>query len=411
MYNNVLVFIVGGGSGTRSEMHIFQVSCQFRLSGDAPRTFFFYNFIVLFQCQSISAVQIVEDLKTLRSGKEVTQTRVVNGAVTKKSSNTESYHQYTQDSDFETSVPLNDETSSTSSDRYEKDVFVLNHCFDDIEKFIARLQHTAAAARELERRIFNRKSKKRDPGEGLLTLRTKPPHEKEFMDIFSKFKLSFNLLAKLKAHIHDPNAPELVHFLFTPLALIVDASHDADYDVKIPDRVIDPLLTREAINLLINCVTSKETELWRSLGEAWTIPREQWKGHVGAYHPVFFDGWSPDFSMVDESDGIRIITPPKLTRHVEPPQFTTEYEYDPKYNPPASPGFRDFSVRSDISNDSIERTNANATHDQSSTLGWLEDIQTRHGRIAQVTYPRTANNDKELSVVRGEFIEVSGWKC
>lgn len=25
MYNNVLVFIVGGGSGTRSEMHIFQV--------------------------------------------------------------------------------------------------------------------------------------------------------------------------------------------------------------------------------------------------------------------------------------------------------------------------------------------------------------------------------------------------
>ncbi|XP_037025318.1 epidermal growth factor receptor kinase substrate 8-like isoform X2 [Bradysia coprophila] len=379
MYNNVLVFIVGGGSGARSEMHIFQ-------------------------CQSISAVQIVEDLKMLRSGKLVSQHREPNTAVTKKPSNTESYHQYTQDSDFETNAPLNDETSSTSSDRYEKDVFVLNHCFDDIEKFIARLQHTAAAARELERRIYNRKSKKRDPGEGLLTLRTRPPHEKEFMDIFSKFKLSFNLLAKLKAHIHDPNAPELVHFLFTPLALIVDASHDTEYDVKIPERVIDPLLTREAINLLINCVTSKETELWRSLGEAWTVPRDQWKGHVGAYHPVFFDGWSPDFSMVDESDGIRIITPPKLTRHAEPPQFSTEYEYDPKYNPPASPGFRDFSVRSDISNDSIERTNA--THDQSSTLGWLEDIQSRHGKIAQVTYPRTANNDKELSVVRGEFIEI-----
>lgn len=110
--------------------------------------------------------------------------------------------------------------------------------------------------------------------------------------------------------------------------------------------------------------------------------------------------------MLDESDGIQIVTPPKLTRHAEPPQFTTEYEYDPKYNPPASPGFRDFSVRSDISNDSIERTVV--THDQSSTLGWLEDIQSRNGKIAQVTYPRTANNDKELSVVRGEFIEVSG---
>lgn len=355
------------------------------------------------QCQSISAVQIVEDLKLLRSGKIVTQHREVNTVATKKASNTESYHHYPADSDFDTSAILNDETSSTSSDRYERDVFVLNHCFDDIEKFIARLQHTAAAARELERRIYNRKSKKRDPGEGLLTLRTKPPHEKDFMDIFSKFKLSFNLLAKLKAHIHDPNAPELVHFLFTPLALIVDASHDTEYDLKIPERVIDPLLTREAVNLLVNCVTSKETELWRSLGEAWTIPKDQWKGHVGAYHPVFFDGWSPDFPLLDELDGIRIVTPPKLTRHVEPPQFTTEYEYDAKYNPPASPGFRDFSVRSDISNDSIERT----AHDQSSTLGWLEDINSRNGKIAQVTYPRTANNDKELSVVRGEFLEVS----
>lgn len=79
--------------------------------------------------------------------------------------------------------------------------------------------------------------------------------------------------AKLKAHIHDPNAPELVHFLFTPLALIVDASHDTHYKPNIPSRVVSPLLTRDAINLLMNCVTSKETELWHSLGDAWLIPR------------------------------------------------------------------------------------------------------------------------------------------
>ena len=191
----------------------------------------------------------------------------------------------TDDTDSELGV--NDETSSTSSEKYERDVTVLNHCFDDIEKFIARLQHAAAATRELERRKRSRRSKKKDPGEGLLTLRTRPPHEKEFIDIFSKFKLSFNLLAKLKAHIHDPNAPELVHFLFTPLALIVDASHDTCYDPNLPARVVEPLLTRDAVNLLHNCVTSKEMELLRSLGDAWMIPRDKWKGHHhNGYHPV-----------------------------------------------------------------------------------------------------------------------------
>ena len=111
------------------------------------------------------------------------------------------------------SLKNNSDCSSTSSDRYERDVNVLNRCFDDIEKFIARLQHAAAAFRELEKRRRSRKSKKKDLGDGMLSVRAKPPPEQEFVDIFQKFKLSFNLLAKLKAHIHDPNAPELVHFL------------------------------------------------------------------------------------------------------------------------------------------------------------------------------------------------------
>ena len=34
------------------------------------------------------------------------------------------------------------------------------------------------------------------------------------------------------------------------------------------------LINKNAVDLLINCLTSKESELWHSLGEAWYVPRE-----------------------------------------------------------------------------------------------------------------------------------------
>ncbi|CAH1103623.1 unnamed protein product [Psylliodes chrysocephalus] len=391
LYNNILVFIVSNSNPSHSpEMHIFQ-------------------------CQSISAQDLVEDLNQLRMGKALTRSRKSSipppshkppqNVISPSREVTRDYH----GSDSELTAN-NDDSSSTTSEKYERDVTILNHCFDDIEKFIARLQHAAAAARELERRRKTRKTKKRDMGDGMLTMRTKPPPEKEFVDIFQKFKLSFNLLAKLKAHIHDPNAPELVHFLFTPLALIVEAAHDTYFDQHIPHNVISPLLTREAVNLLMNCVTSKETELWHSLGSAWLIPRDQYKGHVPSYHPVFMDGWSPEYPVVDET---------------ETKSYQHEVQYGGDYNdyPSSSQDMyernnshhhqpdKDIaatlgeSTRSDISADSIERNGEERGFGRNQE-SFLEDLQNRGANIVQVTYPRTANNDKELTVVRGEFLEI-----
>ncbi|XP_049844837.1 epidermal growth factor receptor kinase substrate 8-like protein 2 isoform X2 [Schistocerca gregaria] len=477
IYNNILVFVVGDErherAGQRSEMHIFQ-------------------------CQTVSAQELVEDLKMLRVGKIPPgrqsrhippppatpppeppsngisvreQVSVFNAAAHQSESRGVPHAElasgmYPQRDD----MPLNDDSSSTSSEKYERDVTILNHCFDDIEKFIARLQHAAAASRELERRRRTRKSKKKDLGDGMLTMRAKPPPEAEFVDIFQKFKLSFNLLAKLKTHIHDPNAPELVHFLFTPLALIVDASHDTHYGPNLPAKVVSPLLTQEAVNLLMNCVTSKETELWHSLGDAWRIPSNQWKSYVAPYHPVFLDGWSPEYPVTDEHSGplsssveekrthpedMRAAThEPDLRdqhyHHREPERDDSHYSSDyfdyeqQDASPPdpnryyssrtdrysrderersQSPGGsdrdfsavpsmggvpmspRDISSRSDISADSIERTGGGREIHRDQAR-WLEDLRSRGAKIVQVTYPRTANNDKELTVVRGEFLEV-----
>lgn len=80
------------------------------------------------------------------------------------------------------------------------------------------------------------------------------------------------------------------------------------------------------------------------------------------------------------------------------------------------PLIRDFSTRSEISIDSIERNGGaamtsierapSASGLDHSTEAWIEELQARDAKICQVTYPRTANNEKELTVVRGEFLEI-----
>lgn len=140
---------------------------------------------------------------------------------------------------------------------------MLNHCFDDIEKFIIRLQQAVtgqAALRELQAgpKRGSKSSKKMasnnqlaHPAGGgssrdlqalassppcissselaMLKARARGPSEDDYFEILSKFKLAFNLLAKLKGCIHEPNAPELVHFLFTPLAIIIDSARNGKY--------------------------------------------------------------------------------------------------------------------------------------------------------------------------------------
>ena len=438
MYNNILVYIVGhppGESPMPSEMHIFQ-------------------------CVNVRAVDVVEDLKNRDGGRRALPhaggTGGGGGAGGRQEIDVGDLQPYDSSGEptrvhAQLSAQLEeggsggggaagnrsrqsnfDETSSTSSDKYEREVTVLNRCFDDIEKFIARLQHAAAAFRELEMRRRGRKSKKKDHGDGMLSMRAKPPPEREFVDIFQKFKLSFNLLAKLKAHIHDPNAPELVHFLFTPLALIVDASHDSHYGPNLPSKVVSPLLTANAVDLLINCLTSKESELWHSLGEGWYIPAEEWKGYVSPYKPVFMDGWSPAYVDDGGGDVGKGQGNPEVDQYDGVPAHHGDTDSDPRRAHPHrggggdGRGGHDYVDRrnSDMSADSSQNNGHGHHHNhhhaapppppqprpesrfESHQRAFLDDLADRGCHVVQVTYPRTANNEKEMTVVRGEFLEV-----
>lgn len=436
LYNNIFIFIVVEDPKRNyqnpTEMHIFQ-------------------------CLRISAKDVVEDVKLFMSGKGVPG----RGRAARASRGehippppeepapepplANGYRGDFSDSEVRgeargprserSSVSHNDDVSSTSSEKYERDVAILNSCFDDIERFIARLQHTAAATRELERRRRSRKSKKKDIGDGLLSMRAKPPPEREFVDIFQKFKLSFNLLAKLKVHIHDPNAPELVHFLFTPLALIVDASKDSNYGPNLPSKVLSPMLSLDAVDLLTNCLSSRETELWHSLGDTWVIPKNMWKYNVPPYQPVFSSGWAPEL-LEDNRERSNILasevaSEAKRTRAEEirnaqreaemrqgrhrGDEYGSDYYDSDRREASPTPGryYADRprsmtppleypqGARSDISQDSMDQPTFEKHQRQ-----WLAELKSRGAKIVQVTYPRTANNDKELTVVRGEYLEV-----
>jgi len=408
MYNNIVIYIVGHGAEdaglSPNEMHIFQ-------------------------CVNVSARDVVEDLKSFKQGRY----RLADKSPQISPNDMKPGYEGSQVSprmhaQLEAREKF-DETSSTSSDKYEKDVNILNRCFDDIEKFIARLQHAAAAFRELEKRRRSRKSKKKDLGDGMLSMRAKPPPEREFEDIFQKFKLSFNLLAKLKAHIHDPNAPELVHFLFTPLALIVDASHDSHYGPNLPSKILGPLLNKNAVDLLINCLTSKESELWHSLGEAWYVPREQWKGFVPPYKPVFMDGWSPammddfgtasngggrgkfegdDSTLNDHSDSEHGGGTPAMMYRESERRTPSETDFQMNNNRHhAGGGMNQHSPNSESADsEGPERTGDELMRWERAQRNFMMDLMNKGTKMVQVTYPRTANNEKELSVSRGEYLEV-----
>ncbi|ESO91242.1 hypothetical protein LOTGIDRAFT_209595 [Lottia gigantea] len=157
----------------------------------------------------------------------------------------------------------------------------------------------------------------RDAIYGNFAYRYRSPPVRDFTDIFQKMKLSINLLAKLKPYINAPNSPELVHFLFTPLSLVFDASRDPTIrHLNLSESAIVPMLTAAAKDLLLNCLTSKEIELWKLLGRNWTMTVDEWKGLLPFYTPKFYDGWEPSPSLYPSVEASQP-SPTTVTSNIE----------------------------------------------------------------------------------------------
>ncbi|XP_051979244.1 epidermal growth factor receptor kinase substrate 8-like protein 2 isoform X2 [Xyrauchen texanus] len=266
-------------------------------------------------------------------------------------------------------LPQDPDSSLKLTQRIEKDVQILNCALDDIEIFVARLNKAAEAFTQLNQRNRSKKNKKRGPAEGMLTLRAKPPSEGEFIDCIQKLKLSFNLLAKLKKHIQNPTASELVHFLFGPLELILQSCGSPE----LPRAVISPHLSRDSVDFLRGNLTPKEATIFELLGEGWTRPRADWPKDQCAplYVPKFRNGWEPPVELFRTS--------PWETESAGLPKSPMQSEYRKE---------EFFGSQSSLS--------SNGSYSSSPAAR----------KYAKIRYHFVARNANELSVLQDEILEV-----
>jgi len=193
--------------------------------------------------------------------------------------------------------------------KIHRDVEMLNYSIDDIESTVTALNKAAEASRELQLMRMEAENKKGSKSKGsskkssknksgtmekgirMLKARARLPSPEHFIDCFQKFKFCFNLLTKLKGHLENPNAVELVHFLFQPLDTILQACPITG----LAQSVQFPLLTKETLDWFDNCLTTVETRMHGSLGQYWNKCRADFpKDHFfPPYIPVFKSGWEP----------------------------------------------------------------------------------------------------------------------
>ncbi|XP_038866589.1 epidermal growth factor receptor kinase substrate 8-like protein 3 isoform X1 [Salvelinus namaycush] len=252
-------------------------------------------------------------------------------------------------------APVSPPRPYTETDR---NVDIVNHVFNDIEIFMGQVAAAAAKAEKKKKKM----KKNKDKG-----IKGMPPAE-EFETCLQKIKCGFNLLGELNGKISNPSAPEFVHCLFSTLAFVV--SHSPE---ELPPTIVAPLLKPECIRLLSEEATPEEDQLWQSLGDAWNVPSTKWPEDdedIPTYTLEFYDGWQP-LELTHSLPGREPERRQQSQKQIQSqsPRSTPEKRSAPFKPPPSRP---------DEPNPSYMR----------------------------VMYDFTARNNRELSISKGEVVQL-----
>merc|ERR1719483_723388 len=164
-----------------------------------------------------------------------------------------------------------------------------------------------------------------------------------------------------------------------------------DEDVQI--EVATPFLTQDAITLIKNCLSSREVTIWDACGDYWKLPKSEFEGSTVPYKPLFLDGWSPGYIVFEDLE--------------EPKQINRNPSQRPQKPKVAS------DTESDYGSDGSVYNVGKQTYkpDKSSVRGggqedWRDLLMKSGSEIGLVTYTREGANRRELSVSKGDYLEI-----
>ncbi|TRY75328.1 hypothetical protein TCAL_08322 [Tigriopus californicus] len=262
---------------------------------------------------------------------------------------------------------------NTTTDPVEKKTILLNACIDDIERFCGEVE----IIRENRQNIR----------QGHEHVKREDFRASDFVKIFQKFKLTFNLLGDLDGHIEEPDASTLVHHLLPPLALLVDKCYE-DYSDDLIRDVANPPLTRTSANFLNRVLHEREVVIWKALGDNWYTPKFA-MNEMAPYKPIFQDGWSPGLVM-QSADHVEVVEGQRSNIKKSSIVHKETYEDDDFIKPNIPVG---------------------GSHDD-----FRDSLMAKQAKIGLVLYSRDRQNKRELSVTKGEYLEVTNsdkkwWHC
>ncbi|XP_028264989.1 epidermal growth factor receptor kinase substrate 8-like protein 3b isoform X2 [Parambassis ranga] len=269
------------------------------------------------------------------------------------------------------------QSSTVASEKAEiqRNTEILNHVISDIEIFVGKVTTAANSPTVQETKTKKKKKKtKKHAAEPVIIL----PSLEEYVSYLQKIKYGFNLLGQLAGALTQPSAPEFVHIFFSYLNQIFSL-----YPTDLPPTVLSPLLIEKAVGLLSQVVNPEEDQLWKSLGDSWNIPRSRWPNDdVPPYIPEFYDGWQPP--------------PPAHVPSSPPPMRRSNSQRFPPGHPNGQID-EGYSPRA-----SLQRPEEPAVGNQ-----WGPPSHSSEPpQYMHVMYDFTARNPRELSVMKGDVVQV-----